>query len=251
MSSEQKLGEDEQLQASVVPVQKMFEAVENISAATAVAATTAAAVTTATLDEDIENATQASDVVSINPLLPENVVLVGIAGPTRSGKSSLARALRENLPGKDLLNQDHYFKSAGETPDSIDFRRLKKDLRAMLKTAETEAKRSHQVQVVVAEGFLLFADPEVEELCSVRFFLEIDKAICRARRAATKRANLAAFDSSIWPSFLRYGQPIMDARRLDASKLVEQLVEETLPLVSSALRTTKVRKAVPKAAEKS
>merc|ERR1712232_1407438 len=96
--------------------------------------------------------------------------VIGIAGATRSGKSTLSKGLRENLPGLSswLINQDKYFKMAGETPECIDFRRLKKDLSALLAAAAAEAKIKKRPQVVVVEGFLLFSDAALEASFAVK-----------------------------------------------------------------------------------
>lgn len=48
---------------------------------------------------------------------PEDVVVIGIAGATRSGKSTLAKALAERLgidPLLDIISADRFFKVLAE-----------------------------------------------------------------------------------------------------------------------------------------
>ena len=86
------------------------------------------------------------------------------------------------------------------------WRRLKRDLQKLLATAAAEASASGQARLIIAEGFLLFADPDLETWFDLRIFVKIDRETCYARRLATKKAGLVGdkferdFDRNIWPS---------------------------------------------------
>lgn len=173
----------------------------------------------------------------------ESVLVVGVAGCTRSGKGTVTRFLREQLPGAGLLCQDKYFKKGGETPDCIDWRTLRKDFATMLTAAAREAKATRKMQVVIAEGFLLFADAEIAACCGVKLLLQLDKATCYARRKATKKAGLAGeafdrdFEKNVWPAFERHGAcASMDGVTvLDASRTQDEVASDALSAVRAVL----------------
>jgi len=180
--------------------------------------------------------------MSSETVVPNNVLFVGIAGPTRGGKSTLAQTLQEQYPGSALLHQDRYFKLGGETPDCIDWRRMKKDLRKLLTSAGAEAHASKCARMVIAEGFLLFADAELESWFGVRLFLQLDRDTCYERRLASKKAGLAGdrfdryFDRNIWPAHEAHGRPLLDgAHILDGSRPSTEVVAKAKSLVQAAI----------------
>eukprot|EP00929_Paragymnodinium_shiwhaense_P109960 TRINITY_DN76605_c0_g1_i1.p1 TRINITY_DN76605_c0_g1~~TRINITY_DN76605_c0_g1_i1.p1 ORF type:complete len:277 (+),score=43.77 TRINITY_DN76605_c0_g1_i1:209-1039(+) len=181
--------------------------------------------------------------------IPPGVLVVGVAGATRSGKSTLARALRQQLPGKPQwkLNQDSYFKVIGETPNCIDFGRLKKQLGVHIADAGAEARAQKSPQVVIAEGFLLFADSEISEACGVKIFLDISKEICLSRRKESKKTEGLSpakfdqyFEKFIWTGYEAHGQaPAEGTLRIDASHTPEDVVfTQAMAAVEPALAAT-------------
>ncbi len=109
-----------------------------------------------------------------------------IAGPSASGKSSLANAVAAALR-VPCLSLDDYFirkpRSFVETPTGpirtferpylYDGARLAKDVLA------------HPAGVV-AEGFCLFNYPEIMALTASRFYLDVAFSVCLARRLARR-----------------------------------------------------------------
>src|ERR1041384_4254989 len=119
-----------------------------------------------------------------------NTIIVGIAGGSASGKSTLTSALSEALSAHPdrktvVITADRYmnpsranapkfvFSATGETifnanhPDSIEWEALLGDLDGML--AQDDAP-----DIILLEGHLLFHEPSVRERLDVRLFIELD-----------------------------------------------------------------------------
>lgn len=170
--------------------------------------------------------------------------MVGIAGPTRAGKGTLVKALREQLPNcAGVLAQDRYFLKQGETPDCIDWRTLSRDLKRLLADARRKNSASRKRQVVLLEGFLMYSRPDIAGECHVKLFLNIDKETCCERRRATKSGGLHGavfdqfFDSKVWTAYEAHGAygSRDDVQVLDATQPAEAVAAEALAIVRAAM----------------
>jgi uridine kinase len=147
--------------------------------------------------------------IFMTSLLTARPVIVGIAGGTGSGKTTLAAKLKETFSDRAvLINQDNYYKDLHhmskkerasqnfDHPDSIDFELLKRHL-LLLKEGESidipvynfhthsrepEAQTLDPAEIIILEGILIFAIPEVRELCDLKIFVETDDDIRLLRR---------------------------------------------------------------------
>lgn len=138
-----------------------------------------------------------------------NVVTIGIAGGTGSGKTTLANTIKEYFGTEVvMICQDYYYKSFDNLPFSerkkinydhpnsfdnelmisqikdlkncrtinrpvysfIDFKRL------------TETITEEPKSVIIAEGILLFDDPNLVDLMDIKVFVDTDSDIRFARR---------------------------------------------------------------------
>lgn len=139
----------------------------------------------------------------------DNIVLIGIAGGTGSGKTTLANKLYQHFgEGSVLLSQDCYYKDLShlpveerisvnfDHPDSIDFDLFKEHL-AELKEGRsvvipqydfTTHTRTDEMEIldpapiILVEGILLFAIPEVRDLFDLKIFIDTDDDIRLMRR---------------------------------------------------------------------
>lgn len=139
-------------------------------------------------------------------------IIIGIAGGTGSGKTSVANLIVEDLMKSNidvvLLEQDSYYKSNShldfldrtklnyDHPDSIDFDLLIKhlidlkndksinkpnyDFTTHLRTSKVETISSKEV--IIVEGILLFIIPELRNLFNVKVFVDADDDIRLLRR---------------------------------------------------------------------
>jgi len=137
-------------------------------------------------------------------------LIIGIAGGTGSGKTTVARRIAEALTGVSVasLDMDAYYRNRSDLtlderrhlnwdhPDAFDFDLLLSHLdalaarRAVSKpvydyASHLRAERTETLQpadVVVIDGILLFVDPRVRERCEVKVFVDTDADIRLVRR---------------------------------------------------------------------
>lgn len=142
-------------------------------------------------------------------LLNAETIFIGIAGGTGSGKTTLANKISEEFSETAILiEQDNYYLdlshlSAEEQslhnydhPKSIDFDLLKQHLIA-LKNGDSIQKPSYDfkshtrndsyevvepARIVIVDGILLFAIPQVRELFDLKIYVDTDSDIRLLRR---------------------------------------------------------------------
>jgi uridine kinase len=145
-------------------------------------------------------------------------LLIGIAGGTGSGKTTVASKIVEALPPGQalLLQQDSYYRDRGylalaqrslinfDEPEALENERLERDLRDLgagravdaplydfaTHTRRAETRRLEPCQIVVVEGILLFAVAPVRDLFDLRLFVDTPddvRLLRRIKRDLTER----------------------------------------------------------------
>ncbi len=137
-------------------------------------------------------------------------ILIGIAGGTGSGKTTLANRLVENFGSNEvsILRHDNYYKRHDEMcyeertklnydhPDAFDTDLLCEHIRALKSGKAIEMpiydysvhNRSDQTilvnpaPVIVLEGILIFAEPVLCELMDIKVFVDTDADVRILRR---------------------------------------------------------------------
>ena len=136
--------------------------------------------------------------------------IIGIAGGTGSGKSTLTARLREHFGENEVsvINHDSYYKRHDEMtyeercklnydhPDSFDTALLVEHLQALRRgesvqvpvydyTVHNRSDRTETVApapVVIVEGILIFASPELCDLMDLKVFVDTDADVRILRR---------------------------------------------------------------------
>jgi uridine kinase len=151
-------------------------------------------------------------------------MVVGIAGATGSGKTTVARRLTEALPRGSvaLLQHDSYYRDRGDLsyeqrselnfdhPDSLETPLMVEHLQ-QLRTGkavgapiydftthrrEATTRRIEPGAVVVVEGILVLADPDLRAMLDIKVFVDTDadiRVFRRIRRDIEQRGR--SFDS--------------------------------------------------------
>jgi len=145
----------------------------------------------------------------IAPLAAQDLLIVGIAGGSGSGKSTFAKRIKETFGDKAvLIEQDAYYKDMShlpaedrkhinfDHPECIDFDLISSHLLA-LKRGESVLKPTYdfsthtrtQIQqevfpakIIIIEGVLLFAVAEVRDLCDIKLYIDVEDDIRFIRR---------------------------------------------------------------------
>ena len=171
-------------------------------------------------------------------LMANTKVIVGIAGGTGSGKTTLSEKILETFPDcAILISQDSYYKDLShlteeershqnfDHPDSIDFELLKSHLNLLknnkpieipiynfrVHARENYTKTILPAKIIVLEGILLFAVPEIRELCDLKIFVETDDDIRLLRRIERDMSERGRNFESIRDQYITTVKPMHDA----------------------------------------
>ena len=170
-------------------------------------------------------------------------LIIGIAGGTGSGKSTVARNVAQALHTESVafIDMDAYYlnfahlpfaerkKINWDHPDAFDWPLLIQQLERLVAGESIEKPvydfvdhtRSEQTvvvppaHVVVVDGILLFSDARVRELCDVKVFVDADpdiRLIRRIRRDTAKRGRaldevLDQYLTTVQPMHLQFVEP--------------------------------------------
>ena len=139
----------------------------------------------------------------------QKVMVIGIAGGTGSGKTTITRRLMQRF-GRDvcMISYDNYYKERHDTPfeerckinydhpDAFDTERFLSDLRA-LKAGKTiqcpiydyaihdrleQTREIRPAKVILAEGILIFASQELCDEMDIKIFVDADADVRILRR---------------------------------------------------------------------
>jgi len=170
-------------------------------------------------------------------------LIIGIAGGSGSGKSTVARKVAESLDGASVafLDMDAYYRDFShlsmeerrlvnwDHPDAFDHELLAEQLARLIDgepiekpvydfVTHSRSPRSERVEpadVIVIDGILLFVDEQVRTLCDVKVFVDTDadiRLIRRIRRDMNKRGRplqeiLDQYLSTVQPMHLQFVEP--------------------------------------------
>jgi len=175
--------------------------------------------------------------------MSQEVIIIGIAGPSGSGKSLMASTIVNEL-GSDqvvVISEDCYYKDLGDMPmdarqavnfdhpDAFDHAMLCEHL-TLLREGKTvdipqydhsTHSRSSKTKfigkhtIIVLEGILLLVDPTVRDLMDIRIYIDTPLDICLARRlerdvsirGRTVESVLRQYKSTVRPMYLQFIEP--------------------------------------------
>ena len=169
--------------------------------------------------------------------------VIGVAGGTGSGKTTVVRAISRHV-GEDrlaVLPHDSYYRDYVDLPkdvldgknfdhpDSLETDLLIRHVRALKAGAAVETpiydfkvhrrspetRRIEPKKVIVVDGILLFAEPELRPLFDVRIFVDTDadiRLIRRIRRDVAERGRtvesvVQQYETTVRPMHLEFVEP--------------------------------------------
>lgn len=170
-------------------------------------------------------------------------LVIGIAGGTGSGKTTIARRIAASVPVESvtIIEHDSYYRDRSDLsederaklnfdhPDSLESELLMAHLSALKKgeaveipiydfTTHARKKQTEHVSptpVIIVEGILTFVDPRLRELFDVKIFVDTDSDIRvfrRIRRDIEQRGRDFAsireqYYESVRPMHLMFVEP--------------------------------------------
>ena len=171
------------------------------------------------------------------------MLIIGIAGGSGSGKTTVVRALTEQLKEKVVvIPQDSYYKDSShlpmeerqkvnfDHPDSIDFDLLIKHLKELKKghsveqpvysyitcsRSSTETVTVHPAEVIIVEGILIFCCAELRKQMDIKIFVDADdddrlmRVMARdiLERGKTVETVIQRYFRTVKPMFLQFIEP--------------------------------------------
>ena len=172
-----------------------------------------------------------------------DVFLVGLAGGSASGKTTFIRKLSEEF-GQDkvcVISQDHYYKGLSEQlrdengmvnfdhPTGIDFNRLKKDLRKLLRGETVKIVEYtfnnpdvfpkelvyNPTPIILLEGLFVYADKGLNKMFDYRLYIDaMDDVTLQRRldrdtreRGMTQDEVLYQWENHVQPAYNEFLKP--------------------------------------------
>lgn len=175
--------------------------------------------------------------------MKNHTIIIGISGPSGSGKSLISTSLLRKLGSEQvaIIQEDAYYRNIEDMPpavrdclnfdhpDSIDHDLLAEhliklqnqesvpvpryDYASYARLADVDFVGPHRI--IVLEGILIFADARLRELMDIKIYIETPLDIClmrRLRRDIEERGRtvdsvLQQYEATVRPMFLQFIMP--------------------------------------------
>ena len=173
----------------------------------------------------------------------KNIFVIGIAGGTGSGKTTVVNQIINELPADEVcvISQDSYYNQTDnltyeertkinfDHPRAIDFELLVEHIKALKEgniieqpvysfVAHNRTKdtiKTHPRKVIIIEGILIFNSKELRNLCDIKVFVHADadeRLIRRVRRDIKERGRdidevLSRYQSTLKPMHQQFIEP--------------------------------------------
>ncbi len=170
-------------------------------------------------------------------------ILIGIAGGTGSGKSTVSKEIFKSIDRDDLtvIEQDSYYKDQKELtfeervktnydhPLAFDNILLEEHLKALLKnesiekpiydfenhTRKKETKTVHPKEIIIIEGILILTEKEIRDLLDIKIFVDTDSDVRVIRRilrdikdrGRTLDSIILQYIETVRPAHLQFVEP--------------------------------------------
>lgn len=166
-------------------------------------------------------------------------LIIGIAGGTGAGKTTIARTVVAELAGESvtLIEHDHYYREHPELdgeqrsllnydhPDSLESELLAAHLDALARgeavdrpnydfvshRRREETTRLEPTRVIVVEGILIFAEPALRERFDVKVFVETPSDIRLLRRIRRDMERRGRSFEEVRRQYLKTVRPMHEA----------------------------------------
>ncbi|PWW76519.1 PRK-domain-containing protein [Tuber magnatum] len=186
-----------------------------------------------------------------------NTHIIGIAGSSGSGKTSLALRIVSalNLPWVVILSMDSFYRPLSpedsaqafrneydfDSPSSIDFDTLVERLRDLKQGCVYSFEKHQRVEqtttiyschVLILEGIFALYDPRVLELLDMKIFVDTDADVCLARRRGFY-ADFASIHGAIkqWTAFVKPNFELyVEPQRKNADIMVPRGIENSIAI---------------------
>ena len=183
----------------------------------------------------------------------DDIIVIGIAGGTGSGKTTITRKIAEQFGSEvTVLYHDNYYKAMHELsyeqkvrlnydhPDAFDTERMVRDLRC-LKNGETiespvydytiydRSARTMIVRptrVIIVEGILIFHDKELRDLMDIKLYVDADADVRILRRIMRDVKEWGRSLDSVINQYLETVKPMHEAFVEPSKRYADVIIPE-------------------------
>ena len=170
-------------------------------------------------------------------------ILIGIAGGTGSGKTSIAKAIAADFGKSEvaLIEQDSYYKNLSnitieerslvnfDHPDAIDFTLMRNHMQKLIEgnvvdipiydySTHTREKKSRKVEkhhIIILEGILALFDQKIRNMMDIKIYVETAddiRVIRRIKRDINKRERtfpsvIEQYYKTVRPMHIQFVEP--------------------------------------------
>jgi uridine kinase len=197
--------------------------------------------------------------------------IIGIAGPSSSGKSEYSRQLVQHLPGTSIVSLDSYYRGMEtiplaerkkmnfDHPDALDWELLHEHLRAIAEGRAFEepvysfadyartavTRRIEPSEFIIVEGLFVLYWTELRSMLDTKVYVQTDAAVCFNRRLTRDVAERGRTPQSVREQYDRTVRPSAEWFVFPTAKYADLIVSGEEPLdrstaaVIQALRRAK------------
>jgi uridine kinase len=170
-------------------------------------------------------------------------IIIGIAGGTGSGKSTIAHEIFQSLPSGSIsmIEQDSYYKDQTDItfeervktnydhPDAFDTKLMIKHLRMLLSgqvidkpiydfevhNRKQETVKVEPKDIIIIEGIMILVEPEIREMMDIKLFVDTDADVRIIRlitrdikeRGRTIESVIEQYINVVRPMHLEFVEP--------------------------------------------
>ena len=183
----------------------------------------------------------------------QNVIVIGIAGGTGSGKSTLVQKIKEEFRDEiAILSHDFYYKRHDDMsyedrcalnydhPNAFDTDLMIEHIRQLkawtvverpvydfsIHNRVDETVAVHPAKVVVAEGILIFENQELRDLCDIKVFIDTDADVRILRRILRDVRERDRTLDSVVSQYLTTVKPMHEQFVEPSKKYVDLIIPE-------------------------
>jgi uridine kinase len=156
--------------------------------------------------------------------------IIGIAGPSSSGKTEFSRQLAGRLPGTNIVSLDSYYRGMEEIPleerrkvnfdhpDSLDWdqhltavaagRPFDEPVYSFADYARTaEIRRIEPAEFLIVEGLFVLYWPQLRGVLDTKVYVQTDPAVCFNRRLRRDVAERGRTPESVCEQYQKTVRP--------------------------------------------
>ena len=186
--------------------------------------------------------------------------LIGIAGPSCSGKTELSRSLAKWLPGgAPVVTLDSYYhpldhlpleeraKINFDHPDALDWNRIEADVQQLAAgnpiyepiylfdkhTRSADAQLVDPKRFVIVEGLFVLHSKVIRDLLSDKFFVSTPDDECYSRRLLRDTVERGRTEESICSQYNATVRPMAEAYVIPTMKFADLVVVGNQPMAHS------------------